>query len=75
MKLLQINSTYNWGSTGRIAEEIGQKVISYGWGSYLAYGHGYNKGVSIPVKIGNQLNFYYHVLIGNLYVYHSIFER
>lgn len=28
MKLFQINSTLNWGSTGRIAEEIGQTAIS-----------------------------------------------
>lgn len=75
MKLLQINSTYNWGSTGRIAEEISQKVISYGWESYLAYGRGYNKGVSIPVKIGNQLDFYYHVLMTRLFNRHGLASK
>lgn len=38
--LFQINVTCNWGSTGRIAEEIGQVAISQGWDSYIAYGRG-----------------------------------
>jgi len=29
-KLLQINSVVNWGSTGRIAEEIGYKAMGHG---------------------------------------------
>jgi len=37
-KLLQINSVVNSGSTGRIAEEIGQTAIAAGWMSYIAYG-------------------------------------
>ena len=36
-KLLQINVTANWGSTGKIAEQIGQLAISNGWESYIAY--------------------------------------
>ena len=37
-KLLQINSVVNTGSTGRIAEQLGQYAISQGWESYIAYG-------------------------------------
>lgn len=36
--LLQINVTANWGSTGKIAEQIGDCAISQGWRSYIAYG-------------------------------------
>ena len=36
--LLQINSVVNSGSTGRIAEEIGQTAIEAGWRSVIAYG-------------------------------------
>lgn len=36
--LLQINVVVNSGSTGRIAEEIGQTAIEAGWKSYIAYG-------------------------------------
>ena len=38
--LLQINVVANWGSTGRIAEEIGQTAIAAGWRSVIAYGRG-----------------------------------
>ena len=54
-KLFQINSTYNWGSTGRIAEEIGQIVIKQGGKSYLAYGRYHNNGLSKAIHIGNKL--------------------
>jgi hypothetical protein len=30
-KLLQINVTANWGSTGKIAEQIGLKAMEHGW--------------------------------------------
>lgn len=62
-KLLQINTTYNWGSTGRIAEEIGQKVISKGWINYVAYGRHINKGISNPIKIGTKWEIYIHALL------------
>lgn len=38
MIILQINVVVNSGSTGRIAEEIGQTAINAGWESYIAYG-------------------------------------
>ena len=37
MKLLLINTSANSGSTGRIAEEIGQTSIASGYDSYFAY--------------------------------------
>lgn len=36
--LLQLNSAANWGSVGRIAEQIGLKAIAAGWESYIIYG-------------------------------------
>ena len=38
MKVLHINTTSNWGSTGRIAEEIGQYVRKSGGENYIIYG-------------------------------------
>ena len=38
LKLLQINVAANWGSHGRIAEEIGLEAMAQGWESYIAYG-------------------------------------
>ena len=36
--LLQINTTLNYGSTGRIAEEIGLLARQKGWNCYMAHG-------------------------------------
>ncbi len=36
--ILQINTTLNYGSTGRIAEQIGLTAEENGWRSYLAHG-------------------------------------
>jgi putative colanic acid biosynthesis glycosyltransferase len=36
MKILQINTSVNTGSTGRMTEEIGQKIIDNGYESYIA---------------------------------------
>lgn len=58
--LLQINVTANWGSTGKIAEQIGQCAISHGWDSYIAYGRWYNPSQSHLIKIGNKLDMYQH---------------
>ena len=35
LKLLQINSLVNSGSTGRIAEQISQKAIVNNWASFI----------------------------------------
>ena len=62
MKVLQINTTVNSGSTGRIAEDIGKTLISKGHESYIAYGRGNPNSVSKLIKIGNKLDFYFHIL-------------
>lgn len=59
-KLLQINITANWGSTGKIAEQIGLCAISHGWESYVAYGRWCNPSQSHLIKVGNKLDTYMH---------------
>lgn len=59
-KLLQINVTANWGSTGKIAEQIGQLAMKSNWESYIAYGRYCNPSESHLIKIGNQLDVYEH---------------
>ena len=59
-KLLQINTVINSGSTGRITEEIGQKAISLGWESYIAYGRNDRPSASHKVKIGNEWELKWH---------------
>ena len=67
--LLQINATANWGSTGRIAEEIGKLVINQGWESYIAYGRHSNPSASQLVKVGCSFEVYEH------YVEHKFFDN
>lgn len=52
-KLLQINVAANWGSHGRIAEEIGLEAMAQGWESYIAYGRYANPSQSQLVKVGD----------------------
>ena len=60
MKILQINSVANSGSTGRIAEEIGNVLMAHGHESYIAYGRGDVKSSSRLMKIGSYNDVYWH---------------
>lgn len=59
-KLLQINVTANWGSTGKIAESIGLSAIHHGWESYIAYGRYSNESQSQLVRVGSSIDTYWH---------------
>lgn len=66
-KLLQINVTANWGSTGKIAEQIGLKAMERGWESYIVYGRNSNPSKSKLIKVGCMLNVYEHYLENRLF--------
>ena len=60
MKLLQINTTVNSGSTGRITEDIGKVAQSMGHDSYIAYGRGNQPSSSKLIRIGSGFDVYWH---------------
>ena len=62
LKILQLNTTVNTGSTGRIAEEIGKTMISKGWESYIAYGRTARESHSHIIRIGNDFDIFVHGL-------------
>lgn len=62
MKLIQINTQVNSGSTGRIAEDIGRVILASGHESYIAYGRGNHPSKSKLLKIGNKQDIYLHGL-------------
>jgi glycosyltransferase involved in cell wall biosynthesis len=62
MKIVQINTAVNTGSTGRITEDIGKILISKGYDSYIAYGRGSRPSESKLVRIGSQLDVINHGL-------------
>lgn len=72
MKLLQVNITANWGSHGRIAEDIGQLAISHGWESYLAYGRTANPCKSHLVRIGSMMDERWHGFQSRLFDNHGL---
>ena len=63
-RLLQINVTANWGSTGKIAEQIGLCAQRHGWESYIAYGRYMNPSKNKLIKIGRQIDVYEHYAEG-----------
>uniref|UniRef100_UPI0040261E88 glycosyltransferase n=1 Tax=Prevotella sp. TaxID=59823 RepID=UPI0040261E88 len=73
--LFQINVTCNWGSTGRIAEEIGQVAIQQGWDSYIAYGRGKPVSKSHLIRIGNDCDMYEHGLETRIFDNHGLASR
>ena len=73
--LFQINVTANWGSTGRIAEDIGKMVMAHGWESHIAYGRYVNESSSQVYRIGNQFDIYSHVLLTRLFDRHGLGSR
>ena len=58
--LLQINITANWGSTGKIAEQIGVLAQQSGWDSYIAYGRNMNPSKNKLIRIGSKVGSYLH---------------
>lgn len=69
-KLLQFNTTINCGSTGRLAEDLGQVAMKAGWESYIAYGRDSRPSQSHAIKIGNKLTVFTHVLKTRLFDRH-----
>ncbi len=62
-RLLQINALCNWGSTGRIAEQIGQLAINKGWEVWIAHGGRYvNNSVMETIQTESKYADYWHFL-------------
>lgn len=74
-KILQINSVVNFGSTGRIAEDIGQKAMGEGWESYIAFGRNDKPSTSNKLKIGNDWDIKWHGVETRLFDRHGFASR
>lgn len=74
-KLLIINTSANTGSTGRIAEEIGQTAIIKGYDSYFAYGRMGRESESKLIRIGTDLDFKIHGIESILFDNHGFGSR
>jgi putative colanic acid biosynthesis glycosyltransferase len=75
LKVLQINTKVNSGSTGRIAEEIGKTLMLRGHESYIGYGRGNNKSVSKTIPIGEKFDVTLHGVETLLFDRHGLGSR
>lgn len=75
MKVLQINTTVNSGSTGRIAEEIGHLLIQEGHESFIGYGRGINRSKSALLKIGDKWDQGIHGLESRIFDNHGFASK
>jgi len=73
--LLQINIVVNYGSTGRIIEELGQTVQQNGWNSYIAYGRKFQSCKSGLIRIGSVWDVMFHGLMTRLFDKHGLGSR
>lgn len=62
MRVIQINSVANTGSTGRIAEGIGGVLLEHGHESWIAYGRRAGTSSSQLYRIGTSRDIYVHGL-------------
>lgn len=68
-RLLQINVGCNWGSTGRIACQLGEAAAIDGWESHIIYGRSYNPSTIIEHKVATSFSVYEH------YFEHRFFDN
>ena len=70
-KLLQIDVCLNWGSTGRIAENIAKTAMKKGWECYMIHGSRYCNPPSVmnAFRPGSVLDEYWH------YFEHKAFDN
>ena len=71
-KLFQINVTANWGSHGKIAEDIGFLAQNEGWESYIAYGRSFNISSSNLIRIGGKKDVLIHAAQSMLFDKHGL---
>ena len=70
-KLVQFNSVANWGSTGRLAEDIGDVAMAAGWESFIVFGRESNPSNSHLIQVGGRMSVMSHVIISRLFDRHG----
>jgi len=71
VKVLQINTVYGTGSTGRIALDIHNSLYEKKHESYVAYGRGKRYTSNNLFKISNKVDFYLHAVNTRLFDLHG----
>jgi len=74
MKILQVNSVYKFGSTGKIMLNIHEELLSNSIDSYVAYGRGKKVNNQRSFYIGSKLFTFLNVLFNRLFDIHDLFS-
>ena len=74
-KVIQINSSCNRGSTGRITEQIGRKAKERGYDCYMAYGRYYQPSELKIIKMGGKWSNGIHGVVSRLLDNHGLMSR
>lgn len=72
--ILQISIEVNSGSVGRIAEQIGLKVIEHGWDSYITFARNNLPSKSKLIKIGTTQDVYIHGFLTRITDKHAFYS-
>jgi len=70
MKILQISIEVNSGSVGRIAEQIGEKIIANQWESYITFARNNLPSKSQTIRIGNRFDILWHGVMTRIFDNH-----
>lgn len=78
MKILQLNSVYGYGSTGRIVQAINNVILENGHEGYVAYGRSMATKFSTDknvIRIGNNFDNYSHYAKSQIFDQHGYGSR
>jgi len=70
--ILQISIEVNSGSVGRIAEQIGEKIIDKGWESYITFARNNLPSKSKTIRIGKKVDVLWHGLMTRIFDNHCL---
>ncbi|SLM11069.1 conserved hypothetical protein [uncultured spirochete] len=71
MKILQINSVFNYGSTGKIVEQLNSLIMKQGWTSYVAYGRHFHNSILKKFKFSSTLEVIINILETRIFDNHG----
>ncbi|MEG1524100.1 MAG: glycosyltransferase [Clostridia bacterium] len=74
MKILQINTVYKNGSTGRMVYQLREKQLSEGMDAYVLYGKGKPSTDPNVYRINNPLGFYLHKYMSHAFGYEAFYS-
>lgn len=73
--MVEVNTVAGWGSTGRIAEQVGQMAVARGHEVWVAYGREPNRSVLPSIRIGSDKDMMVHGLQTRLLDRHGLASK